>query len=108
MLMRYSPVALTLALTLACVSSDVLAQKPDDQINPTSVALMRSVEAALAAKDYQQAVDRLETALAVDPRNRQAYILPGQVAQAQGLPGKEVGLYDNEQLTAMGRERVCQ
>src|SRR3546814_15131479 len=94
MLMRYSPVALTLALTLACVSSDVLAQKPDDQINPTSVALMRSGEAALAAKDYQQAVDRLETALAVDPRNRQAYFLIGQVAQAQGLPGKAIGLYD--------------
>lgn len=91
--MRYSPVALTLALTLACVSSGVLAQRPDDQINPASVALTRAGEAALAAKDYQGAIDKLETALAVDPRNRAAYVTLGRVAQAQELPGKAIGLY---------------
>lgn len=91
--MRYSPVALTMALALACVSSGVLAQRPDDQIHPASIALTRDGETALAAKDYQKAIDSLETALAVDPRNRQAYIVLGKVAQAEGLPGKAIGLY---------------
>src|SRR3546814_8434786 len=53
----------------------------------------RAGEAALAAKNYQGAIDRLESALAVDPRNRRAYILLGKVAQAQELPGKAIGLY---------------
>lgn len=91
--MRYSPVTLSLALALACVSSGVLAQKPDDQINPQSLALTRAGEAALAAKNYQAAVDNLETALAVDPANRQAYVVLGKVAQAQNLPGKAIALY---------------
>lgn len=91
--MRYSPVALTMALALACVSSGVMAQKPDDQINALSVAMVRKGESALAAKDYQKAIDNLETALAVDPRNRQAYIALGKVAQAENLPGKAIGLY---------------
>ena len=91
--MRYSPVAMALALGFACVSSGVLAQKPDSQINPLSVSLARAGEAALAAKNYQGAIDRLESALAADPRNRRAYILLGKVAQAQELPGKAIGLY---------------
>ncbi len=93
MFMRYSPVALTLALALACVSSGVLAQKPDNQISPQSLALTRAGEAALAAKDYQKAIDSLESALAVDPRNRQAFVTLGKVAQAEGLPGKAIGFY---------------
>src|SRR3546814_1903239 len=72
LLMRYSPVAMALALGFACVSSGVLAQKPDSQINPLSVSLARAGEAALAAKNYQGAIDRLESALAADPRNRRA------------------------------------
>lgn len=91
--MRYSPVAVAMALALACVSSGVMAQKPDNQTNPNSVALARAGEAALAARNYQVATDNLETALAADPRNRQAFILLGKVAQAEGLPGKAVGLY---------------
>jgi Flp pilus assembly protein TadD len=35
----------------------------------------------------------LETALAVDPRNRGAFIVLGDVAQARGLPGKAIRLY---------------
>src|SRR3546814_10646663 len=61
LLMRYSPVAMALALGFACVSSGVLAQKPDSQINPLSVSLARAGEAALAAKNYQGAIDRLES-----------------------------------------------
>ncbi len=34
-----------------------------------------------------------ESALAADPRNRSAIIALAQVARAQGLPGKAIGLY---------------
>src|SRR3546814_19852484 len=71
-------------------SSDVCSS---DLINPLSVSLARAGEAALAAKNYQGAIDRLESALAADPRNRRAYVLLGEVAQAQELPGKAIGLY---------------
>lgn len=91
--MRYSPIAVSLALAFACVSSGVMAQKPDSQINPRSLALTRAGEAALNARDFQRAIDSLESALAVDPRNRQAFVLLGKVAQAEGLPGKAIGLY---------------
>src|SRR3546814_13745283 len=88
--MRYSPVAMALALGFACVSSGVLAQKPDSQINPLSVSLARAGEAALAAKNYQGAIDRLESALAADPRNRRAYILLGD--RKSVVWGKRVSL----------------
>lgn len=91
--MRYSPVTLCLSLALACVSSTVLAQKPDDQINPQSVAFMQRGQGALAAGNYQAAIDQFESALVIDPRNLQAYVMLGRVAQAQGLPGRAIGLY---------------
>src|SRR3546814_14806488 len=75
LLMRYSPVAMALALGFACVSSGVLAQKPDSQINPLSVSLARAGEAALSAKNYQGAIDRLASALAADPPNPLAFLL---------------------------------
>jgi Tfp pilus assembly protein PilF len=46
-----------------------------------------------AAGQHSQAIDMLETALAVDPRNRQAYVALARVAQAQKLPGKATRLY---------------
>ena len=42
-----------------------------------------------------EAENTLETALAVDPRNRGAYIAIGQVARQQGLPGKAIRMYGN-------------
>ena len=43
--------------------------------------------------DLDAAVDFYESALAADPRNRSAIIALAQVARAQGLPGKAIGLY---------------
>ena len=38
-------------------------------------------------------MDMLETALAIDPRNRAAFIALGHTAAAQNLPGKAVRFY---------------
>lgn len=91
--MRFSPLGCALALTLATVSSSSEGQKPDAQIDPRSVALTRAGQALLAANNPAGAEDMLETALAVDPRNRAAYEVLGHVAQAQNLPGKAIRFY---------------
>jgi Tfp pilus assembly protein PilF len=92
-LMRFSPIALALSLALATVSSGVQGQRPDDQINPRSMALLQQAEAARKAGNLTAAGDMLETALAIDPRNRAAYVSLGRVAQAQSLPGKAIRMY---------------
>ena len=91
--MRLSPIAIALSLTLAVTASMADGQKPDDQINPRSIALVQQGEGQLRAGDLTGATDTLETALAVDPRNRQAFIALAKVAQAQQLPGKAIRLY---------------
>lgn len=92
-LMRFLPFAAVLALALAAVSSNVQSQRPDDQIDPRSLALLRQGEAARAAGNYTAANDALETALAVDPRNRAAFVALGRVAVGQALPGKAIRYY---------------
>jgi Tfp pilus assembly protein PilF len=93
LLMRISPYGLALALALATVSSSGLGQRPDSQIDPRSMALLRQGEADCAAGRLEAANDLLETALAVDPRNRGAYVALGRVAAAQKLPGKAIRYY---------------
>lgn len=91
--MRFTPAALALGLALLTVSSQGISQKPDDVINPRSIALVKQGEALRASGNLSGAQDMLETALAVDPRNREAYIALGRVAQAQALPGKAIRYY---------------
>lgn len=91
--MRLTPIALSVALALATMATAGHGQRPDDQINPRSIALLQQGQALTAAGQYDQAIDMLETALAVDPRNRQAYSALARVAQAQKLPGKATRLY---------------
>jgi Tfp pilus assembly protein PilF len=93
MLMRFSPVAIAMSLTLLAVSSGVNGQKADDQINPKSMALLTEGQAELKAGNLAAANDALETALAIDPRNRAAFVALGRVAQAQQLPGKAIRMY---------------
>ena len=95
--MRLTPIALSVALALATMTSAGHGQRPDDQIDARSVTLAQQAEALTAAAQYDQAIDLLETALAVDPRNRGAYVALARVAQAQKLPGKAIKLY-NEAL----------
>ena len=91
--MRFSPTVLALALSLATVSSSSLGQRRDDQIDPRSLALLHQGETLRAAGNFTAAADMLESALAIDPRNRAAYVALGRVAQGQGLPGKAVRFY---------------
>jgi Tfp pilus assembly protein PilF len=105
--MRVSPFAFAAALALATVSSTAVSQRPDNQINPRSVALLNRGEALRAAGDLAGANDMLETALALDPRNRAAFVGLGRIAAAQNLPGKAIRYYrdalvlDPNDLTAL-------
>lgn len=91
--MRYSTVAAAAALTLLTVSTALHGQKSDDPVDPRSMALLAKGRAAQAAGNFDAATDALETALAVDPHNRAAFVALGQVAQARKLPGKAIRLY---------------
>lgn len=91
--MRLLPIALSLAVAAATMASAGHGQRPDDQIDPQSVALVEQARGLSAAGQHNEAIDLLETALAIDPRNRGAYIALGRVAQAQRLPGKAIRHY---------------
>jgi tetratricopeptide (TPR) repeat protein len=93
LVMRFTPASIALAAVLATVSSVGLSQKPDNQINPQSIEWQKAGEAARRAGNLNGATDALESALAVDPRNRAAYVELAEVARAQGLQGKAIRLY---------------
>jgi Tfp pilus assembly protein PilF len=93
MLMRVTAISAAAALMLLTVSTALVAQRPDDQIDPKSMALVQQGRAAQAAGNFDGATDALESALAVDPRNREAVIVLAEVARARGLPGKAIRLY---------------
>lgn len=91
--MRLTPVLLTVAIAAGTMASAGHSQRPDNQIDPRSTALVREAQ-AVASANQNQATDLLETALAVDPRNREAYVALARIAQAQRLPGKAIRLYE--------------
>ena len=74
----------------AMMAAPVTGQRPDDQIHPRSVELLRQGEALLAAGKFVEADDALEAALAVDPRNRTAFVVMARVAQKQKLFGQAI------------------
>jgi tetratricopeptide (TPR) repeat protein len=81
MLMSFAAVAL---------AAPVSGQTADDQIAPKSVELQHQGKALMSAGKLEQAEDALETALAVDPRNRWAFVDLARVAEKQQLFGKAV------------------
>ena len=83
------PVLAASVVVLAC-SGPVVAQKADDQIAPKSVELQKQGESLLGAGKFEQAEDALEASLAVDPRNRWAFVDLARVAEKQQLFGKAV------------------
>ena len=97
-IMRFSSVALAAALATVSLSASLGAQRPDDQIDARSLQLLAQGRAAKAAGNLDGATDLLETAVAVDPRNRQAFVTLADVAESRGLPGKAIRLY-REALT---------
>lgn len=95
--MRFSPAAIALSLTLAMISSAGIGKKADDDIDARSVALVQSGNEAAKAGALDEAVSWYETALAVDPRNREAYVAMARAVRVQGLGGKAIRFY-NEAL----------
>lgn len=91
--MRFSPLAIAVSLTLATVSSSLHGQPADDEINPRSIELVAEGRAALAADDADRAVGLVESALAVDPRNRDGFVALAEVARARDLPGQAIRYY---------------
>ncbi|TMJ18197.1 MAG: tetratricopeptide repeat protein [Alphaproteobacteria bacterium] len=91
--MRLTPITISAAIVLGTMASAGQGQKPDDQIDARSVAMTQQAEALTASARYQEAIDTLESALAVDPRNRAAFVGLARVAQAQKLPGKALKFY---------------
>lgn len=76
------------------LAAPVTAQRTDDQIQPKSVELMHQGQTLMAAGKLEDAENALETALAVDPRNRWAYVDIARVAEKQHLFGKAVLMTD--------------
>ncbi|MGD9810380.1 MAG: hypothetical protein AB7U35_03485 [Sphingobium sp.] len=92
--MRFTPATLAMAAVLTMVSSVGIGQKPDSDINPRSLAWQEKGDAARAAGSLQAATDAYESALAIDPRNRGAFVALGDVAREQGLQGKALRYYN--------------
>jgi len=91
--MRVGFLALTAGVILASLPTASDAQRADNDIFPRSIALQQDGHKAQDAGDLDAAIGFYESALAADPRNRSAIIALAQVARAQGLPGKAIGLY---------------
>jgi Tfp pilus assembly protein PilF len=92
-LMRFTTLAVAAALMLVSVSTALMAQRSDAPIDARSLALLQQGKAARAAGNLDGAQDLLESALAVDPRNREAFVVMAEIARTRGLPGKAIRLY---------------
>lgn len=90
--MRLSPVVLAFGLAASSLAVPVVGQKPDDQITAQSTELLKTGEAALTAGKLIEADDAFEAALAVDPRNRAAFVAMAKVAMKQRLFGQAIRL----------------
>ncbi len=104
--MRLSPIALVFGLAASSMAVPSLSQRPDDQIAPRSTEMVKEGEAAAAAGKYIEADDAFETALAVDPRNRAAFVAMARVASKQKLYGQAIR-YTNKALSLEPTDRVA-
>lgn len=89
-LMRSLPRLLLICFAGAAFAAPVMGQRPDDQIAPKSIELEHQARALVTSGKLEQAEDVLETALAVDPRNRGAFVDIARVAEKQHLYGKAI------------------
>ncbi len=81
-----------IGLAAFALSAPVSGQRSDDQLSPRSVQIQRQGKALFAAGKFDQAQDMFETALAVDPRNRGAFVDLARVAEKQKMFGKAIRL----------------
>ena len=114
--MRYSPVAAAVALTLLTVSTSLHGQRPDNQIDPRSMALLAKGQARASGRQSRRrdrrAGNRARGRSAQPRRLRRA----GQGRPGARLPGKAIRLYrealllepnDVTALTAQGEAMVA-
>ena len=78
------------SIAAALLAAPLAGQRPDDQIQPRSVELMRQGETLPAVGKFVEADDALESSLTVDPRNRTAFVVMARVAQKQRLYGQAI------------------
>jgi len=88
--MRFVARAVLVSFAAVALAAPVSGQSADDQILPKSVEIQRQGQALMSAGKFEQAEDALETALAVDPRNRWAFVDLARVAEKQRLFGKAI------------------
>jgi Tfp pilus assembly protein PilF len=88
--MRLLAPVLAVSFAATALSAPAVGQKADDQIAPKSVALQKQGAASMNAGKFDAAEDALEASLAVDPRNRGAFVDLARVAEKQGLFGKAI------------------
>jgi len=81
------------ALVLAGGASTMAFGQSDDAVSPASQKLAQAGYAALDKGQAQAAVGEFETALAIDPKNRNAFIGMARAMQAQGLYGSAIKYY---------------
>jgi len=105
-LMRLSPLVLVFGLAASSMAMPGVSQRPDDQITPRSVALLKQGEAAATAGKYIEADDNFEAALAVDPRNRAAFVAMARVAAKQMLYGQAIR-FTNKALALEPTDRAA-
>ena len=88
--MRSLPSLLLIGVVATALAVPVSGQRSDDQIAPKSVELQHQARELMSTGKLEQAQDMLETALAVDPRNRSAFVDMARVAERQHLFGKAI------------------
>lgn len=88
--MQSLPRLLLIGFASLALAAPVASQRPDDQVLPKSIQLQRQARDLIGAGKLEQAEDLLETALAVDPRNRGAFVDIARVAERQHLYGKAI------------------
>lgn len=93
LIMRFSPPVIALSALFLMASSASIGKKADSDIDPQSVALVAEAVAAKKAGDLEGAFGWYETALAVDPRNRSAFVGLAEVSAQRGLKGKAISFY---------------
>ena len=96
--MRALPSLLLVGFAGVAFASPVMSQRADDQIQPKSLELQRQAKTLMSTGKLEEAEDVLETALAVDPRNRGAFVDMARVAEKQHLYGKAIRMTNNALL----------
>lgn len=91
--MRSLPLAVAATLALVSLSTSLSGQRAAAPVDARSLQLLTEARAARGAGNLDAATDAGEAAVAADPRNRAAFVLLGQIAEARSLPGKAIRLY---------------